>query len=157
MTGTERTALFMSTTTPCTEGLSLTKQLHQRLQKGSDAISPQELATHLKTLNRLFSQQDQAFKGLKRTLDDQKNRHIIEMDSLRSELHGELVDREANAARIVERQRLLFERSVAQPGQLHGHDRATASAAYVEAALVALCPYTVPPLSGCDTLMAADA
>ena len=147
----------MSTSTPAAEGLSLTKQLYQQLQKGAEKIPLSELSVHLKTLNRLFSEQDKALKGLKRTLDDQSKRHVIELDSLRSEIHCELVDREANAARIIERQRFLFERSVAQPGQLHGHDRAAASAAYVEAALSALCPHTITPSSGCDALMATDA
>ena len=81
-----------------------------------------------------------------------KARATAELDAMRSEMHAELVDREANAARVADRQRFLFERSTAQLGQCAAADRATQSAAFVEAALVSLCPHTVPPSPGCAQL-----
>ena len=134
--------------------LSLTKELYERLFNKEEIPYP-ELQKHLRTLNKLFSEQDCALKKARRELADEKSRHVAELDTLRSEVHCELVDREANAARITERQRFLFERTCAQPGQSAANDRAFASAAYVEAAMVALCPHPAPPSSGCDQLASA--
>jgi hypothetical protein len=92
---------------------------------------------------------------LQRTLEHMKTRHTIESDLLRAEVHSELVDREANAARVADRQRFLWERSVALPGQAAAGDRAAASAAYVEAALSALCPHSTPRSNGSEQLAAA--
>ena len=82
-------------------------------------------------------------------------RLAIELHCVRAAMHEELVDREANAARIQDRQRLLFDRANAQEGQLSAHDRAALSANYVEAALGALCPQPAGPAAGCH--VAADA
>ena len=95
---------------------------------------------------------EQTLQAGERDAAYRKSRAIVEKDQLRSEVHCELVDREANAARVSERQRFLFERSTAQPGQASAAERASASALYVEAALVALCPHSTPRSSGCDQL-----
>jgi len=134
--------------------LSLTKELHERLATGQD-ISNNELQRHLRSLNKLFSEQERALKRARRDFEAQTLRHTTELDALRSEVHCELVDREANAARISERQRFLFERPTAQAGQAAANERASASAAYVEAALVALCPHSNPRSSGCDQISSA--
>lgn len=75
---------------------------------------------------------------------------------LRAELHGELVDREANAARVNERQKYLFERAEAQTHQSSAHERAAASAAYLEAALQSLDVHVQQPQVGCEALYAAS-
>jgi hypothetical protein len=63
------------------------------------------------------------------------------------------VDREANAARVSDRQRFLFERAAAQAGQAAASERAAQSAFFVESALVSLCPHhPCPPASGCVQL-----
>jgi len=90
-----------------------------------------------------------------RELVHAKHRARAEVDLLRSELHSELVDREANAARVHERQRFLFEKQSALEGQLVAHDRAAASAAYLEAALVSLDVNTQTAAHGCEVLYAA--
>ena len=77
----------------------------------------------------------------------------IERDSVKLEMHAELVDREANSARVADRQRLLFERSAAQPGQASAGERAVQSAAYVEAALASLCPHGAAVSVGCEQLV----
>lgn len=79
-------------------------------------------------------------------------RALVERDVMRSEMHGELVDREANAARVAERQRFLYERPLAQNGLAQAFERASASASFVEAALVALCPHAHPPSRGCEVV-----
>lgn len=78
-----------------------------------------------------------------------KARARTQLDMLRTEINDELVDREANAARIAERQQFLFQRASAVPGQLGAAERAVASATYVESALVALCPHVNHPMPGC--------
>ena len=79
----------------------------------------------------------------------------VQMDILRLEINSELVDRDANAARIAERQQFLFQRASALPGQATAAERAVASAAYVETALVSLCPHVGMPMAGCAVLDAA--
>ena len=90
-----------------------------------------------------------------RALEHAKHRARAEVDLLRSELHGELVDREANAARVNERQRCIFEREQALAGQSTAHARAQASAAYLEAALVSLDVHTHSVGHGCQVLYTA--
>ena len=146
----------MPNSTP--NGLALTSELHDEVQAAITNDEPLDLHTlkkKLKTLNRLFSEQKQELTQTKRTLHFEKLRATVERDALRAEVHAELVDREANAARVAERQRFLFERSAALPGQLSASERAGASAAFVEAALVALCPQTAVTSSGCEQLSAA--
>lgn len=92
--------------------------------------------------------------SIQRELAHNQSRFTAERDALRSELHCESVDREANAARVAERQRFLFERAVALPGQGDASDRASASAAFVEAAMASVCPHGPAPASGCEALCA---
>ena len=114
----------------------------RRLGEEIDAEEQRKLVTRVR--KHLVKQQ--------RELDLVKHRARAEVDILRSELHGELVDREANAARVNERQRYLFERHEALAGQTTAHQRAQASAAYLEAALVSLDVHTNTPGHGCELL-----
>tara|TARA_X000001036_G_scaffold37793_1_gene30603 strand:- start:3268 stop:3705 length:438 start_codon:yes stop_codon:yes gene_type:complete len=77
-----------------------------------------------------------------------RQRALNEKDIMRNEMHVDVVDREANAARIAERQRFLFERSSANQQRSSSFEYAPASASYVEAALVALCTHTHAPSRG---------
>lgn len=79
---------------------------------------------------------------------------LAQKDLLRSEIRAETVDREANSARVLERQRVLFERSCAQQGSLAAFDRAAASAGYVEAALASLSPAPAMRADGSASLHA---
>ena len=81
------------------------------------------------------------------------SKHRAELDLLRMEINNELVDREANAARIAERQLFLYQRGAALPGQATAAERAVASASYVETALVSLCPHVNVPMTGCDKIV----
>lgn len=100
---------------------------------------------------------DDTLQLIKREMAAAHTRHTAEKDVLKAELHCEAVDREANAARVAERQRFLFERAVALPGQSEASERASASAAFVEAALASLCPHDLLPAAGCEALAAHDA
>lgn len=95
-----------------------------------------------------------AILKLQRSLAAERVRGRVELDALRAELQGELIDREANSARIYERQKYLFERSEALSGQSSAHERAAASAAYLESALLALDVHLQPVGGGCEALAA---
>jgi hypothetical protein len=99
---------------------------------------------------RLLHQQLQA---LKRQFLDLKARYQVERDIVAMEMHHELVDREANAARTSDRQRYIFERSSALSGQLSAFDKASQSTAFVESGVANLCPYASnAPSTGCHSL-----
>mgnify|MGYP004366846045 FL=1 len=115
----------------------------------SNQVLPREIYTGMDELYKLLLSTD-------RERAHENMRSTIELDTIRSEMHMELVDREANAARVAERQRFLFERSSAQAGQASAAERASASASYVEAALAALCPHTTPASPGCAQLAASS-
>tara|TARA_B100000575_G_scaffold30381_1_gene20460 strand:+ start:911 stop:1321 length:411 start_codon:yes stop_codon:yes gene_type:complete len=93
-----------------------------------------------------------AVLSAERTHAAERARAMKEQDMLRNEAHIDQVDREANAARVAERQRFLYDRVSTAPGKANAYERAPASAAYVEAALVALCPHTNAPSRGCETI-----
>ena len=134
------------------EGLDLTKKLHQTVDaslNGNGHVDLSEVRSAAKRLNKIL-------QGVARHRTFEKARSTAELDALRSEMHTELVDREANAARVAERQRFLFERSSAQNGQAVAAERAAQSAAFVEAALVSLCPHTASQSPGCSQLAAED-
>ena len=134
----------------CKEGLALSKSAYDEVEtciKQDTPMDLQALKSTLRTLNKHF-------QSLQREQAATHARHTSELDALRSEVHHELVDREANAARVCDRQRFLFERSASLPGQSNAGDRAAASAAFVEAALIALCPHNTTQLSGSDQLAA---
>jgi len=136
------------TDTPSQKNIALAKRLF-------------EIADHLSTHKQLPDQTEWSHvrklaKSLMRAVTASERRRafeaqraIVDKDVMRSEMHFELVDREANAARVVERQRFLYERPVAQNGLSQAFDRAASSASFVQAALVALCPHTNPPSRGC--------
>jgi hypothetical protein len=95
----------------------------------------------------------QQLQTLKRQFLDLKARNTAERDIFSMEMHHELVDREANAARTADRQRYIFERSSALAGQLSAFDKASQSTAFVESAVANLCPYaTNNPSTGCHSL-----
>ena len=133
------------------EGLTLSKALYEEmdlaLTEGVDTgqVDAGSVRSKARTLNKIL-------QAANRQRSFEKARATAELDALRSEMHSELVDREANAARVAERQRFLFERHTAQPGQAAAADRASQSAAFVEAALVSLCPHTTTVSPGCAQL-----
>jgi hypothetical protein len=77
--------------------------------------------------------------ALRRRYHEQFHRHRIEKASILAEISGELVDRAANAIRVADRQKFLYEKSVHRNVQVLEH--ATAGASYVEAAIASLCPH----------------
>lgn len=140
------------------EGLTASKRIYDLLdgceknQLDLTVAETREGKKCARKANACIDQLRKEVEQLQRELHDYKTRARAEKDVLRAEVHGELVDREANAARVAERQRFLFERSAAQMGQSSAGDRAAASAAFVEAALVTLCPHPQQMSAGCEQL-----
>lgn len=119
------------------EAMVLARQLCDKIHAAGDHPSAQLMAS----LREELAQLSLVVQKNERLASVERVRSLNEIDILRAEMHGEQVDREANAARVAERQRFLFERSVAQSGQATAAEKAMASAAYVEAALASLCPH----------------
>jgi hypothetical protein len=132
----------------CTELVQLLKEIERK-----NNVNLEGLILRVRKLHKKIGQTDAAAK---RQLTDLRIRHRAELDLLRTELLSELVDREANSARVADRQRFLFERSLAQTGQFSSNERAFASAAYVEKALTSLCPNPHRVSDGCDKLAARE-
>ncbi len=116
------------------EGLAATKELYGVLRKagkGKAVVDHREMMKLCKTANAAIAKQ----RG---HIREARARSRVERDILQMEVRADLVDREANAARVMEKQRFLFERSHARQGIGIAHDNASASVAFVEAALVGL-------------------
>ena len=118
------------------EALAATKHLHSALKDAYKTGATLELRLHMKQAKMANAVLAEA----SRSMAQERTRATVEKDALRAEMHAELVDREANAARVAERQRVLFERGSALAGQAGAQERAYASAAFVEAAVASLCP-----------------
>lgn len=137
------------------EGLRTSKALHQSLTDVNNGTATLDVPSALKQvrlLNKIINELHKQLKTIERKQTVNAARRVAEYDCLRSAMHCELVDREANAARISDRQRFLWERSNAQAGQASAAERAGASAAYVEFALASLCPHVLARSAGCDQL-----
>lgn len=130
------------------DGLLLSKQVYE----AADTAIRNETEIDLAAVRSAAKKLNKLLLVLARQQSFEKARSTVENDTLRAEMHAELVDREANAARVAERQRFLFERAAAQHGQAAAGDRAAQSAAFVEAALVSLCPHTTHISLGCAQL-----
>lgn len=126
--------------------------LAQQLLYGLDALNPDTDQRAIAELRAIATDLHTTALADARRSADAASHARVQLDILRTEINSELVDREANAARIAERQQFLFQRASALPGQLTAAERAVASATYVEAALVALCPHVHVPMSGCAHL-----
>lgn len=129
--------------------LGMAKRLYEitehleKTQTLPDSLTWSDLRKLAKTLHKSVATAE-------RVRSHEHKRALVERDILRGESCTDQIDREANAARISERQRFLYDRLSTAPGKANSAERATASAAYVEAALVALCPHSNAPSRGCE-------
>lgn len=133
------------------QALAATKALYEAIQSLQDN-GGSELDLH--AVKRVVKQANSTIHRLDRELARVKAEARVEKDVLRAEIHCELIDVAANAARVAERQSVLFERSQALNGSASAFDRAVASASFVESALHSLCPHNYSRAPGCDQLAA---
>jgi hypothetical protein len=129
--------------------LATSKRICQLLmadpEKGASTQEKEVLRDLAKSLYKML-------KKAARANEDAKRRSRAELDVLRTEMELDRIDREANSARIVERQKFLFERTGTVPGKALSFERAFASAAFVEQALVNLCTHANFPSRGSQLL-----
>jgi len=141
----------MSNPTGSKKRISLAKRLHE--------ISAY-LETHEKLpddmtwvmVRKLAKSLVRSVAAVERAAENERKRALVQRDLLTCELHGEMVDRDANAARVAERQRFLYDRACVSQHRTLANERAAASAAFVEAAIVALCPHYNAPSHGCELI-----
>ena len=133
------------------EALLLARRLCEKIHATADNPTSELMCALKDDLQQLY------FLVQKSTRETcaERSRFLAEKDMLTAEMHSEQVDREANAARVAERQRFLFDRHAALAGQSASLEKATASAAYVEAALSSLCPYVSQKSPGSSQLAEA--
>lgn len=105
-----------------------------------------------KRLKRMVKEINVAVQQLKRTHAEAAIQARTRESMLREAMRDELIDREANAARVLERQRTLFDRR--QDNSLSTYDHAITAAAQIDAALAGLTPPAVTRCVGVDQLAA---
>ena len=128
--------------------LGATKRLHQGLGKlGSDreGFSDDDL-TGLRTM---AASANKAVQAMQRIARDQAVQADVREGILREAVRDELIDREANAARVLDRQRQLVD---GRGDASTVFERALQSAQQIEASLGALCPYQAPTAPGVAVL-----
>lgn len=133
------------------EGLSLTKRIHREIgEVGESEIDP-EVSKKFRGLtadcNRLLVQ-------LRRQLATDAVEAATRDNLLRQTLKEELIDRDANAARVSERQRLLAEKGagIAQLAQ-----RSEEAIQQIDATLASLCPWAISVSCSVPMLVEAQA
>jgi len=135
--------------------LNATKALHKRLREaeehegvGALEISPSSYFDWA-ALKKLAADANRAVQAMQRLARDEAVRADVRQGILREAVRDELIDREANAARVLDRQRTLAEM---QHDGVAVLERSIASARAVEAAVGSLCPHHVSMASGVAVL-----
>ena len=126
--------------------LDATKALWKRL--GKTGLSVDERSE----LKALAAKANKAVQAMQRLAGDQVVRADVRESILREALRDELIDREANAARVLDRQRLLSE-GRQDAGAVF--ERALLTAQQIESNIGALCPHQAPCASGVAVLASA--
>jgi hypothetical protein len=137
--------------------LSATKNLHKRLREleeenhGHDGhMYP---TVDFPALKKMAADANKAIQAMQRHASDDALRADVRENILREAVHDELIDREANAARVQDKQRAAFEgRDVAALSAL---DRANQTVASVEASIASLCPHQLQRAPGVSVLAEA--
>lgn len=118
------------------KALASTKSLHRRL-KELDPIASGIAKTELCELAKLAATANRAVVALQRHAHASEMQASVRERVLRSAIHSDLIDREANAARVMDKERTLVE----QAGGSDIHERAHLAARVVERSLATLCPH----------------
>jgi len=116
------------------DGLSLTKRLHKEIAESS--LSSDDA----KRLKSMAAEANKLLVNLRRQLVDDANSNSVREAILKQVMKEELIDRDANAARISDRQRLASER-------VHGiaslAQRSEDAVQQINASIVSLCPWQI--------------
>jgi hypothetical protein len=135
--------------------LSATKNLHKRLRELEEESLRKTHNDHIdfKELKKLAAGANKAIQAMQRHASDDAVRADVRENILREAVRDELIDREANAARVHDKQRAMFEGrdSVA----LSALEKANQTVAGVEASLASLCPHQLQRAPGVSVLAEA--
>ncbi len=148
---------------PKNSATSVKNELEEVLERTRDASAS---SVDMKQVRNAMKRARLAIIFLERSRDEANLRKKIDGSIANAEMRSDLIDREANAARREERQRILFERaqlaaksetaSSAQTPAVYAqesHERSLGYSRYVEAALASLCPhYPNRPNMGCSAI-----
>ena len=141
------------------KALSATKELHRRLREameGADLVGVHGPSKEeFKKLKTLAADANKAVQAMQRHASDDAVRADVRENVLREAVRDELIDREANAARILDKQRAIFEGRDAT--SLAAFDRANQTVASVEASVASLCPHQLQRATGVSVLAEAVA
>jgi hypothetical protein len=125
--------------------LDCTKALHRRLGKLDAEADPDEIVA----LRVLACKANKAVQAVQRIASMQVAQSDVRESILREAVREELIDREANAARVLDRQRLMSE---CKGGATSVFERAFAMAQQIEANVGTLCPHQVLRAPGISEL-----
>lgn len=129
-------------------GLTLTKRLHKDI---GDEVADQEVAKRLKTL---AAETNKLLVKLRRQMACDVTAVNTRESVLKQVLKEELIDRDANAARVSERQRLAYEKS-------HGFaslaQRSDDAVRQINTSIASLCPWQIGISPSVPMIAAAQA
>lgn len=124
------------------EGLSLTKRLHTRMREleQQQSCSDPTPVVDFAELKSMAANVNKLLVNLRRQLVSDAHAESASQSILRQALKDELIDRDANAARVAERQRLAAERG-------HGiaalAQRGEEAVGQINLSIAALCPWQI--------------
>ena len=135
------------------KALNATKGLHTRLRElENDMVSTDRCNPDFKKLKKLAADANKAVQAMQRHASDEAVRADVSLSILREAVRDDLIDREANAARVLDKQRGMLE---CNPDAASAFERAHAAANAVESAVIALCPHQTRHASGVALLAEA--
>ena len=136
--------------------LSSTKALYTAIKVAHEAQQlPEE--GELAKWRQIVSSANQTIALLLRTLHAQREQFRVETAVIMEEVRGELVDREANAARTAERYRIFVDREAGhgcgvEESSKNAYERALSSSRQIESALSGLGSVSMVAGPGCKAL-----
>tara|TARA_B110000902_G_scaffold1636_1_gene1750 strand:- start:195 stop:650 length:456 start_codon:yes stop_codon:yes gene_type:complete len=133
--------------------LNATKKLHTKLSELEEwqgvGVLECSMALDWAALKKLAADANRAVQAMQRLAHVEARRAEVSQGILREAVRDELIDREANAARVLDRQRALAE---SQHCATVVFDRSLTSARNVEASIGALCPNQLRVAAGVANL-----
>jgi len=130
--------------------LDATKRIHKEMRVCKSALCNVDKEMLVQWCG-VIAEANKEIARLSKSVVDTEERHKVELKVITEEMRRELVDREANSARVDERVRVMAERD--NGGKAGTYDRAVNSAASIHAAIGRLCGHTLNVGNGTTLLM----
>lgn len=125
--------------------LNATREMHKRLKAISKNTQQASAIEGIGYLMKLSAEANRAVQAMQRSVQDERMCASVRENVLRQSVRDDLIDREANAARIQERQRTTYDGN--EKG-LHVWERSNQVVAAVESSVAALCPHRAQRTAG---------